>query len=181
MRNKKIKQQIINAECAILIAILAQFTIPLGPVPLTGQTFAIGLIATLLSPLNSTITVFIYLLLGTIGLPVFAGAHAGIGVLFGPTGGYLLAFLLQAYVTSKVISKKNTSYPRVIVANLVGALVSLALGTVWLKFQLDLTWVKAFAVGFTPFVIGGVIKAIAASILGILLNQRLPKRFLSQS
>lgn len=173
MRNQKLKQLIINAQFAIIIAILAQFTLPLGPIPLTGQTLAVGIVATILGGINGTITVAIYLLMGLIGLPVFAGGAAGIGALVGPTGGFLIGFLFNALLTGTLLEKTSFNYFWSLIANNLGALVTLLFGTFWLKISLQMAWGTAFSSGFIPFIIPGVIKAVAAAYLGIILRNAL--------
>ena len=82
MNKASLRSLILAAEFAVIIAVLSQFTIPLGIVPLTGQTFAIGLTATVLGKRTGTYAILIYFLLGLIGLPVYAGMSSGFGVLF---------------------------------------------------------------------------------------------------
>ena len=93
---KKFESMTLIALGAALIAALSPFTIPLGPIPITLQTLAIGLIASIYRPKEATLSVVIYLLLGAIGLPVFAGGHGGIASFYGPTAGFLLFFPLRA-------------------------------------------------------------------------------------
>ncbi|MBC1500767.1 biotin transporter BioY [Listeria weihenstephanensis] len=173
MRNKKLKQLIINALFAVIIAILAQIVIPLGPIPFTGQTFAVGLAATILGARNSTISVAVYLVLGAIGVPVFAGMTAGLGIIFGPTGGFLIGFLFSAYITGFLIEKTNFSLAYAIFANIIGAFVTLLFGALWLKLSGDLPWGTAFTVGVIPFIIPGILKAVLAAIIGISIRKRL--------
>ncbi|WP_314059910.1 biotin transporter BioY [uncultured Vagococcus sp.] len=175
MRNKQLKQLIINAQFAVVIGIIAQFTIPLGIVPLTGQTFAIGIVATILSPINSTIAVLVYLLMGIIGLPVFAGFSSGISILFGPTGGYLVGFIFNTLVTGFILQKTRYTPFWAILANSVGALVTLFFGTMWLKIAADMTWTVAINSGFTAFIIPGIIKAVAAAFVGLFVRNALIK------
>ena len=92
---KKIESMTLIALGAALIAALSPFTIPLGPIPITLQTLAIGLIASIYRPKEATLSVLIYLLLGAIGLPVFAGGHGGISSFYGPTAGFLFFFPLR--------------------------------------------------------------------------------------
>ena len=166
-------QQIQAALFAIIIAGLSQLTIPLGLVPLTGQTFAIGLAVTFLGTRTGTMAILIYLLLGLIGLPVFAGFSSGIGVLFGPTGGYLVGFIFNGLVTGSLLSFKSNNYWWAIIANIAGALATLAFGTVWLKWSTGMDWSAAFSGGFVLFILPGIIKAVAAAVLGIFLRNRL--------
>lgn len=168
-----LRQQIQAALFAIIIAGLSQLTIPLGLVPLTGQTFAIGLAVTFLGTRTGTMAILIYLLLGLIGLPVFAGFSSGIGVLFGPTGGYLVGFIFNGLVTGSLLSFKSNNYRWAIIANIVGALATLAFGTVWLKWSTGMDWSAAFSGGFVLFILPGIIKAVAAAVLGIFLRNRL--------
>ncbi|GMC03708.1 biotin transporter BioY [Enterococcus thailandicus] len=172
-----LKPLIIAAEFSAIIAILSQFTIPLGIVPLTGQTFAIGLTATLLGRRSGTLSVLIYLLLGTIGLPVFAGLSGGLSIVFGPTGGYLIGFIFQAWLTGYLVEKNVSSYTWVIFANVIGSFVTLIFGVIWLKASGDLSWNTAIVSGFIPFILPGIIKAVAAGYLGTVIRHRLPNYF----
>ena len=91
---KKIESMTLIALGAALIAALSPFQIPFGPIPITLQTLAIGLVASLFRPKEATLAVIIYLLLGAIGLPVFAGGSGGFQAFYGPTAGFLLFLLL---------------------------------------------------------------------------------------
>ncbi|MGM9903559.1 hypothetical protein A5844_001055 [Enterococcus sp. 10A9_DIV0425] len=170
---KSLKELILAAEFAAIIAVLSQFTIPLGLIPLTGQTFAIGLTATFLGKRTGTIAVFIYLLLGLIGLPVFSGMTGGIGVLFGPSGGYLLGFLLQSLAIGWIIEKTSPRFPKAWFANMVGALLALITGTSWLAISSSLPLQTAILSGFVPFLFPELLKSTGAAYLGILLRKRL--------
>ena len=93
---------ILPAFGAAIIAALAQIVIPIGAVPITLQTFAVGLVAAILKPREATLAATLYLILGAIGLPVFAGGGGGLQSFFGPSAGYLLAYPFFAFVTSKL-------------------------------------------------------------------------------
>lgn len=168
-----LREQIYAAFFAIIIAGLSQLTIPLGLIPLTGQTFAIGLVVTFLGLRTGTVSIIIYLLLGLIGLPVFAGGTSGIGILFGPTGGYLIGFIFNGLLTGKLLEKDSTNYVRGILANIAGALATLVFGTLWLKWSTGMAWIGAINGGFLLFLLPGVIKAVAAAYLGIFLKKKM--------
>lgn len=170
---KSLKELILAAEFSAIIAALSQFTLPLGLIPLTGQTFAIGLTATFLGKRTGTMAVFIYLLLGLIGLPVFSGMTGGIGVLFGPTGGYLIGFIFQTLVIGWIVEKLGENYSQAFFANLLGSATALLVGTTWLKFSGGLPLHTAFLSGFVPFLFPELIKGLAAAYIGILLRNRL--------
>ena len=93
---------ILPAFGAAIIAALAQIVIPIGAVPITLQTFAVGLVAAILKPREATLAATLYLILGAIGLPVFAGGGGGLQAFFSPSAGYLLAYPFFAFVTSKL-------------------------------------------------------------------------------
>lgn len=169
----KLKMMIVAALFSAIIGILAQITIPLPMIPITGQTLAIGLAATILGAAYGTLSVFLYLLIGMIGVPVFAQLTAGLGILIGPTGGFLVGFIPAAFIIGFFLEKTAFTIKNAIIANTIGMFVTLLIGTVWWKNQADLSWTAAFAGGFTPFVIVGIIKAVLASWFGIIVRNRL--------
>lgn len=166
-------QYILAAFGAAIIAVLAQVTIPLPFVPITGQTLAVGLVVTILGTKLGTLSVLVYILLGSIGLPVFAGFSGGFSHVVGPTGGYIVGFLLTAIVMGAYLNKFGFTYAQAIVANIIGMILTLTLGTVWLKIAAELSWTAAITGGATPFIIPGIVKGIIAAWLGIVIRQRL--------
>jgi biotin transport system substrate-specific component len=169
----KLRKMIITALFAAIIGILAQITIPLPLVPITGQTLAIGLAATILGSRLGSLAVIVYIILGAAGIPVYAEMKAGISVLFGPTGGYLVGFIPSAFIIGWFLEKTSYKVLNAMVANTIGMLITLSIGTVWLKISAGLAWEAAFMGGFYPFIIVGLIKAGLASWIGILVRQRL--------
>lgn len=164
---------VVTAFGAAIIAVLAQITIPLPLIPITGQTLAVGLIVTILGTKYGTLSVLLYILLGAIGLPVFSGFSGGFAVLVGPTGGYIIGFLVQAYIMGIYMDKLGITYVHAIIANIIGMVITLAFGTTWLKFVGDLSWTAAFMGGAAPFIVVGIIKAVLAAWLGVLVRKRL--------
>ena len=100
MQNTKLYSLTLIALGAAIIAVLSPLAIPIGIVPVTLQTLAVGLVATVLKARETFFAILLYLLLGFIGIPVFTGGTSGIAVLFGPTGGFLLAFLIMGTLIS---------------------------------------------------------------------------------
>ncbi|MBC1482092.1 biotin transporter BioY [Listeria immobilis] len=175
MRDQKLKFLVVDSLFAVIIALLAQVAIPLGPIPLTGQTFAVGLAATILGAKHGTISVIVYIILGAVGIPVFQGMTAGIGIIFGPTGGFIIGFIFSALLTGWILQKTKFTVSFAIIANILGALVTLMFGVLWLKVSTGLDWPAAFLTGMVPFIIPGIIKAVFAAILGIIIRDRLLK------
>ncbi|MCT6922625.1 biotin transporter BioY [Metasolibacillus sp.] len=168
-----VKNYVLAALGAAIIAVLAQVSIPVPPVPFTGQTLAIGLVATILGSRLGTLSVGVYLLIGAVGVPVFANFSGGFAKLVGPTGGYLIGFLPAAYLTGLYLEKTSYTYVQAAVANIIGMFVALIFGTIWLKISGDLSWTAAMAGGMTPFIPLGLVKAALATWLGIYVRNRL--------
>lgn len=177
---KNTRSLVYVAFCAALIAVLAQVMIPLPLVPITGQTLAIGLVVTLLGKKYGTQAVCVYVLLGAIGLPVFTAFSGGLGVLVGPTGGYIIGFIPTAWIMGLYFEKFGYTYAHAITANIIGMIMTLTVGAMWLKFFADLTWTAAFVSGVAPFLIAGVLKAIIAATIGLTLKRRLTEAKLLQ-
>lgn len=173
MKNNLLKMWILSALFAALIAIFSQLTLPLPLVPITGQTFAIGLAVTILGLRYGTLSVVLYILLGAIGVPVFSLMSGGLGIILGPTGGYIIGFLPTAIIIGYYLEHYGFTKIHAIIANLIGMIITLAFGTIWLKFVADLTWSAAFIGGTLPFIIVGIIKAVAAAIAGVIVRERL--------
>ena len=167
------KNYAIVAFCTAIIAVLSQISIPIPVIPLTMQTLAIGFIATILPWRQSVATTALYISIGAIGMPIYANFTGGLGILFGPTGGFLLSFLVMAFVISFYLSTFGYSRWHAILANFIGMLINLIIGTVWLKYYLKLNWGDAFVSGFVPFFIIGIIKSLLAASIGLTIRRRL--------
>ena len=173
MKKSSIYNYVLAAFGAAIIAVLAQVTIPLPLIPITGQTLAVGLVVTILGTKLGTLSVLVYILLGTAGIPVFSGMSGGYGIIIGPTGGYIVGFLAAAVLMGLYLDKFGITYVQAIIANIIGMVVTLAFGTVWLKIVGDLTWTAAFMGGAAPFIIVGILKAVLAAWLGVVVRRRL--------
>ena len=169
---KKAHIYAIPAIGAALIAVLAQISMPIGPVPFTLQNFAIGLIATVFRPREAVLSVGIYLLLGAIGLPVFANGGAGFHVLVGPSAGYLWFDLVYAGLASYLIYT-NSGVLRIFFANLLGDSLVFVGGILSLHFLAGMPFDKALTVGVIPFIIPDIAKIVAISFISRPLLQRL--------
>ena len=169
---KKAHIYAIPAIGAALIAVLAQISLPIGPVPFTLQNFAIGLIATVFRPREAVLSVGLYLLLGAIGLPVFAGGGAGFHVLVGPSAGYLWFDLVYAGLTS-YLTHSNSRLVRIFLANLLGDSLVFVGGILSLHFLAGMALEKALVVGVIPFIIPDLGKILAISFISRPLLQRL--------
>ena len=147
---------------SLLLAVSAQFKIPLYPVPVTGQTLVVLLIGMTYGPRLGGITVAAYLFEGALGLPVFAGGAAGVAVLMGPTAGYLFGFLLAAiamgYLAERGMGRTVVS---TIAAMVIGNCVVYLCGALWLADFIGFS--QAIVMGVLPFLYGDALKLIVAA------------------
>ena len=123
---------------------------------------------------NGTLTVILYLIIGCAGVPVFAEFGAGVSKLIGPTGGFLIGFIPQAFFMGLFMEKLGFTLKNALIANILGMFITLFFGTAWLKISVDYTLeARLLASGFTPFIIVGIIKAVIASSVVIFVRKRL--------
>lgn len=156
-----------SAAFIALIALGSWVSVPFFPVPLTLQTLFV-LLAGAVMHRNAVIPVTLYILLGALGLPVFHNGIAGIGILLGPTGGFLIGFIPAALIVGLAYETKNA---RVHVIGLaLASLIIYAFGISWLLYSTGMGIAAALAIGMLPFILGDVIKASAAYIIA----QKLP-------
>lgn len=149
---------------ANLIALFAQITVPMYPVPMTGQTLAISVVALGLGRKAGFSAVLFYLFEGAMGLPVFANGGAGLATFAGPSGGYLIGFAASAYVLGYFSDKGVLkSFPKTVLVTILAAAVMYAFGLAQLAFFVPAD--KVLAYGLYPFILGGIVKAILAGIL----------------
>lgn len=158
------------ARCALGVALLAvasSIVIPLGPVPFTLQTLALALLPAAVGGRDATITVALYLLVGLLGLPVFAGFSSGIASIVGPTGGFLWGFLLGTGAAALVLGVEGIpSHLRDVIAAGCMLLVSYALGTIQLMFVMGTTLPGALAVAVVPFIVPDILKIVCGVQIG---------------
>ncbi|MBN1381371.1 MAG: biotin transporter BioY [Deltaproteobacteria bacterium] len=161
-----VKGIVYAALMGALTAIGAFIIIPLPPVPITAQTFFLNFGAIILGGPLAAFSQFLYVMLGIIGLPVFSGGKAGLGVLFGPTGGYLLGFIVGAFVIGLVARmRKSAGILWYIFAMIIGMIIIYGCGAVQLAFVAKLSFKKALAVGVLPFLLGDIIKILLAAVI----------------
>lgn len=147
-----------------LTATGAFITVPLSPVPITLQTFFTYLAGAILGSHLGALSQAIYVLLGGIGLPIFAGGKAGFGVLIGPTGGYLVGFIAGAFVIGKLVEiKENPSFAWILASIIVGTAAIYVLGVIQLSLWLGTSIEAAISLGILPFLVGDSVKMLMAS------------------
>ncbi len=175
----KTRALVLTAFFAALTVIFAAISIPIpiSPVPFTLAMAAIFLAGALLPKTQAAVAQIVYLLLGIIGLPVFSKFQGGFGVIAGPTGGYLIAYPIMAFLIAFIIEKAGKrNFIVYFLSMLCGLAVLYALGTLWLSVQAHMPFAAALSAGVVPFVIPDVVKAVLASLLAMALYKVVGKR-----
>lgn len=171
----RLRSLVLSSLMAALMAAGAYIFVPIGPVPIVLSNLFVLLAGLSLGPRWGAAATALYLLMGAIGLPVFAGGKGGPAHFLGPTGGYLFGFLLAAGLTGWVSHRFRQTLSASILAVILGTLVIYAFGVPWLKAVARLTWTKAFVAGMFPFLLGDALKAAVAVILHRSLRPLLTK------
>jgi len=164
MKNNKLLAMMLCSLFAALSAITAQIIVPLGPVPISFTHVAIFTAAGLLGAKYGTLSQIIYVTLGFIGVPVFAGFASGMRVVLGPTGGFIVGYIACVFLVGIIIDRFGTSYKVTIPAMYVGWFATYAFGIPWLMHitGMNLTAALIFCSQFLP---GDFIKTIISAII----------------
>ena len=172
------KKTTMVAMCVAFCCVSAyiSFPLPFTPGMVTAVTLAFGVTAFVLPPKETALAICIYLLLGCIGLPVFAGGTSGFGKLIGPTGGFYLAWPIVYFLVSalkgKVISFKRYAMMDIIIGiplTYLGGLASMML-------MMDLDFKAGLMMAVLPFIPGDVMKSLGAAFLGVKVNKMLVRQ-----
>ena len=175
MKNSKTKNLVLVSLFAALIAICSWISIP-SAVPFTLQTMAVFLAVGLLGGRLGSLCVLIYILLGAVGLPVFAGFKGGFGALLGTTGGYIVGFLLSALIMWAMEARLGKKPWVLLLSMILGLLACYAFGTVWFRTVYlnatgPVTWGAVLSWCVLPFLIPDALKIAAAFFLTLRLRK----------
>lgn len=175
MKNKKINIFSLTeiAICASLLCVSAYIVIPLPLVPITLQLFAVVLIALLLKPSHTFICISLYILLGIVGLPVFSGGKSGFGALLSPTGGFIIGFLVGAFLIS--LFKGNNISRYIIVSVVCGLIPIYIFGLGFFMIFTDSDFLTAITSVGAVFILIDIAKCVFASIIAVALKKALLK------
>lgn len=174
----KTRSLVLAALCAALIGVLAQVAVPVpfSPVPFTGQMLGVFLTGAVLGRKLGVISVLTYVLLGVLGLPVFARGMSGVSVLLGPSGGYLVGFVAGVYVLGFVVERGTEGergYLRSAAGMLLCLIITYLFGLVQLSLVMNLSFKEALLVGAVPFIPVDVVKALLAARLAVPVRKAL--------
>jgi biotin transport system substrate-specific component len=171
-----VRNMVLAAMFAALLAIGGQIRIPLEPVPITLQTLVVMLTGSILGARIGAISMIVFILLVAFGAPILSGGAGGLGALLGPTGGYVLSWPLAVWVIGWLTERA----PRLRVWNLTlfhllgGVLLVYSAGVTWLALVVGLGWKVAVLQGALPFIAGDIAKAVAASFVTLSVIRAYP-------
>lgn len=165
MKKLTLKGMILAALFAALTGILTQVQIPLPYVPINLALFAVYLAGALLGPKYATLSMVVYVLIGAVGVPVFSGFSGGLQKLAGPTGGYIVGYVVCAFLVGLLSRRWDFSFLKLALSMLAGMLACYALGTVWFMISTQNSlWVSLGYCVF-PFLPGDAVKIALAALL----------------
>jgi biotin transport system substrate-specific component len=163
----KTKKLILCALFAALTAVCSMISIPLPftPVPINLATLSVFLAGGLLGSRDGAISQAVYVVLGAVGLPVFHSFTGGVGILTGPTGGYIIGYIAAAWLTGLLIEKLRQGFWKNIVSMIAGLAACYVLGTAWFMYITSTGLAAALMMCVVPFLIGDALKILAGSLL----------------
>lgn len=170
---------VLVALFAAIVAVLGVFppiTVPALGVPITAQTLGVMLAGGILGARRGALALLLFLALVAVGLPLLAGGRGGIGVFFGPTGGFLLGWVVAAYVVGLMVERSwgGLNLVRAFLACVVGGILVLyAIGIPWVAFVAKIPFAAAFT-GSVAFVPGDIVKALVASAIIVAVARSYP-------
>lgn len=170
----KTKDIILCALFAALTGVLSQISIPLPftPVPINLATIGPFLAGGLLGAGRGAVSQAVYAILGIVGIPVFAGFTSGLGILVGPTGGYILGYVAAAMIVGLILGKKSDKIYKFIIAMVLGLAACYGLGTMWFMFVTGNGVSESLLLCVVPFLPGDVIKIMLSSYLALKLKKQ---------
>lgn len=178
-----VKQLALIGLMAAVICVLGPLalSIPVSPVPISLGFLGIYFVVSVVGMKLGTISVVIYILLGLAGVPVFTNFTGGPAKLFGPTGGYIIGYIFMALICGFFVDKFGKKLPLYFLGMILGTAVCYLFGTVWLGYQMNLTFLQALAEGVIPYIPIDLLKLVIAMTVGSQIRKRLLKAGLIES
>ena len=172
---EKITNIVMVGVFAAVLAVLSQISFPLpSGIPVTLQTFAVALCGYALGCKRGTLAVLVYIVLGAVGLPVFANFSGGFDKFVGPTGGFLISFPLMAYIIGLGVEHRDAFKGAFVTAVVVGTLVNYVVGVALFVVVAHSTIAVGISACVLPFIPTAIIKAVLACAIGLNLRKRIP-------
>lgn len=171
--SNKIYMLVLCAFFAALTSVCAQIQIPLAMVPINLALFAVYMAGILLGARYGSLSMLLYVLIGAVGIPVFAGLNGGIGILVGKTGGYIIGYIIAAFLVGFLSNRFKYKFITLLVAMIIGTISCYFIGTLWFMFVTKINLWASLMYCVFPFILGDFIKMILAASLTIKLKKPL--------
>lgn len=176
MKDQKVSMLVFTALFAALIVVFAQLQIPMpGLVPISLATFGVMMCGLLLGWRYGALAVAVYILLGAVGVPVFAGFKGGVSALLGPTGGYIIGYLPYAVLAGLPISSLQEKFWGRCLLLVLGTAVCYILGTAWFIHATGRTLAESLGLCVVPFLPGDAAKIILSALLAPRLRKAMKR------
>lgn len=174
IRSTRTYSLVVTALMAAVTCILAPFSIPIGPVPISLTNLAIYISLYVLDWKKGTISYIIYLLIGLVGFPVFSGFTGGFEKLAGPTGGYIIGFIPMAVIAGIAIDKFSQRWIH-LTGMVIGTFVCYVFGTIWFCLQSGTPVASALSICVFPFIPGDLVKMVIATVIAPIIREKIDK------
>lgn len=163
-----VRDMAVVALVTAVICIISPFSIPIAisPVPITLALFAVYLSGIILGCKRGLISVFVYLLLGMVGLPIFSGFTGGVQKLVGPTGGYLIGYIFLVWITGFFVERFPHKKGMYVAGGVIGLATCYLFGTIWFVLQYKVGFTAALTMCVIPYIPLDLMKLVAAVIVG---------------
>ncbi len=165
MKNSTSKKITFISLLSAILCVISPLSIPIGSIPISFTTLIIFLISAIVNYKIATLSTIIYILIGLVGLPVFANFQGGVSVIFGGSGGFILGYILCAFITSFTVDKFKGSRLAYVLAMLTSTLILYIIGTAWFMVITKTNIVSALLICVLPFILFDILKIIIATIL----------------
>ena len=172
MKNFSTKDMVFTALFAAIFCILAPFSIPIGEVPVSVTNFLIYITIYAIGWKKATVSYIIYLLLGFVGLPVFAGFTGGFQYIVGYSGGFIISFPLVAFIIG-FVSEKTDNMVLILLSTILGLIVSYTIGTLVFSLVTNASISASLAACVIPFIFTDLLKCFIATVIGLKLKENI--------
>lgn len=177
MKKHNIKELTMIGLCAALMSVFSQISIPLpSGVPITLQPFAVVLLSILLEEKLGTLSILTFILIGAIGMPVFANFNSGFSAILGPTGGFLTGFLIMSFIIGTFSKSKNKKL--IFIGAYLGLLANYVIGVLQLSFVLNVNIPEALIIGCYPYILKDLILSAVAVVIALKIKPIIKKELI---
>ncbi|WP_243291915.1 biotin transporter BioY [Bacillus sp. FJAT-47783] len=164
------------AAVVAVLGLLPPIMLPFTPVPITAQTFGVMLAGAVLGAKRGGLSLLVFVLLVAVGAPVLSGGRGGLGILVGPSGGYIMSWPIAAFLIGYLVEKSwnHLSLWKMVLFNIIGGVLFVyACGITYLSFVTDLTWMQA-AISALAYIPGDVVKAVLSGTIALQIQKAYP-------